>query len=1058
MKRTIVINMASLLLASASALAQTIGIHFTGDGGNGIGDNSGAASLAPTDVAGAPGFAQGNWNNCYQSGQTTSLTDSTGASQTLNVQWSAYGALTAGSSLNLGTPDGRLMGGMIETDWGFGPASTNYSGETSVGGLQGNQMPAVFLGGLQAWMVSQNAVGYNVVQYVEGYTGWWVESEHWIKSASGNALNNTMVVGPDITPHFYTLDVGQFGGTYGQAPLSATNVANPAAFVNYEVFPYLTNDVILACSSETASSWQTCMLMGLQIVPIYSNSTPLIISAPAFSPQNNVYAGSPVSLGVMASGFQLQYQWQTDGGSGGALTNLPNATNATLAIVPPELGVTYNVQYDVVIYNAFGASITSSIAPLTVNPAVPPSIVADTTPASYVGYVGGTVTFAVSLDGNTPMTNQWQLNNGAATINVGSKIISLTPSLTLTNLHLSDAGSYFVASTNAIGGITSTPATLTVLPAPGVPVPTDPYAYAVYTNHPIAYWRLNETADTSANTVEAYDSSGHNLDGIYQSRVADGNPGPQPSEFSGLEADNTCASFPGGANGAISLPALNLNTNTITITAWIYPTTTEPANAGILFFRTTLDAAGLNFLSSLDGNGDQELGYTWNNNGNTYGFQTGLYPPQNEWSFVALRITPTEATFYLCYADENSTNLLTTNSVIALTPESFTGGTILLGGDSQNTLRNYIGQMDEVAVFGRALSDDQIVSLYTAGQNVGSAPVILAQPTGVAGFPQALTLTADGTGAPYPAYQWQAGTGGVFHNLADGADFTGTATGNLQISRNELNSLDYQLVIANSYGSATSSVATVTLTPIPTNGIWTVNFSPIIPNNFAPSTNYQGYGIIGNGTYWNAFAPAGESASGYAEDGVTPSGITINVLGDGGNWFGFYPMDNPLLDPFCNYVTGVLFTNVPNGTYNLAIYSCNGWWHAVDSIFTVNGVSQALNNVQDSLFVAGDNTVVFENVAVTNGGLLVPVAPVDPASSTQTAFNGAQLQLVSLSDNPVTLTATPGAGGLTLSWTNYGVLLSATNIAGPWITVPGATSPFVVNPTKAAGFFRVLVH
>jgi len=1058
MKRKTLIKIAGVLLVSASAFGQTIGLHFTGDGGNGTGDNSGAASLATSDVAGAPGFAQDNWNNCFEYGQATNLIDSTGANQTINAQWGAYGALTAANSLALGTPDGRLMGGMIETDWGFGPADTNYSGAASIGGLQGNQMPAVFVGGLQAWMAAQNAVGYNVVQYVEGYTGWWVESEHWIKSASGNAVNNTMVVGTDITPHFYTSDTGQFGGTYTQVPLSATNVANPAAYANYEVFPYLTNDAILACSSETVSSWQTCMLMGLQIVPIYSNSVPLIIRAPAFSPQNNVYAGSPVTLGVVASGFQLQYQWQTDGGSGGSVTNLPNATNNTLAIVPPELGTTYTMQYDVVVYNAFGGSITSSVATLTVNPSVPPSVVSDTAPAGYVGYVGGTVTFNVSLDGNTPMTNQWQVNKGAGNINIGPQVISLTPSLTLTNLQLSDAGSYFVAATNAIGNIASTPATLTVLPAPGVPVSADPYAYAVYTNHPVAYWRLNETANTSAATVEAYDSSGNNLDGVYQSAVTDDNPGPQPLAYQGFENNNTCASFPGGANGAITLPSLNLNSDTVTITAWIYPTTTEPNNAGVLFFRTTLDAAGLNFLNTVDANGNQELGYTWNNNGSTYGFQTGLYPPQNEWSFVALRITPTGATLYLCYADGASTNLLTTNSAIALTPESFSGGTILLGGDSNSNQRNFVGQIDEVAVFDQALSDDQIVTLFTDGQNVGLPPTILSEPTGITAFPQALTLTANGTGAPYPTYQWQAGTGGVFHNLSDGANFTGTATGTLQISRNQLNTLDYQLVVANSFGSATSSVATVTLTPIPTNGIWSVNFSVLDPNNFAPSKNYQGYGIIGSGTYWNSFAPAGTSSAGYADDGVSPSGIRISVLGDGGSWFGFYPMDNALLDPFCNYATGVLFTNVPDGTYNLAVYSCNGWWHAVDSIFTVNGASQTLNNVQDTLFVAGDNTAVFDNVSITGGSLLVGVAPGDPTSSTQTAFNGAQLQAVSLSPTPVTLTTFASTNGLTLNWANYGALLSATNVAGPWTVVSGATSPFVVNPTNAANFFRVLVQ
>ena len=41
------------------------------------------------------------------------------------------------------------------------------------------------------------------------------------------------------------------------------------------------------------------------------------------------------------------------------------------------------------------------------------------------------------------------------------------------------------------------------------------------------------------------------------------------------------------------------------------------------------------------------MGYTWNNQGNTFGFISGLIPQSNVWSFVALVISPTNAIIYL---------------------------------------------------------------------------------------------------------------------------------------------------------------------------------------------------------------------------------------------------------------------------------------------------------------------------------------------------------------------------------------------------------------------------
>jgi len=54
---------------------------------------------------------------------------------------------------------------------------------------------------------------------------------------------------------------------------------------------------------------------------------------------------------------------------------------------------------------------------------------------------------------------------------------------------------------------------------------------------------------------------------------------------------------------------------------------------------------------------------------------------------------------------------------------------------------------------------------------------------------------------------------------------------------------------------------------------------------------------------------------------------------------------------------------------------------------------------------------------------------------------------------PVTFAQTPGPG-LTLTWT-YGILESADALAGPWTTVPGATSPYTPAKDSPQQFYRI---
>ena len=88
-----------------------------------------------------------------------------------------------------------------------------------------------------------------------------------------------------------------------------------------------------------------------------------------------------------------------------------------------------------------------------------------------------------------------------------------------------------------------------------------------------------------------------------------------------------------GVDDAVQLPGLDLQSNTVTVTAWIRREGAQPEWAGLFFSRAGGTTAGLNF-----GTG-QELRYHWD--GGMWGWDSGLVVPDATWTFVALVVEPT---------------------------------------------------------------------------------------------------------------------------------------------------------------------------------------------------------------------------------------------------------------------------------------------------------------------------------------------------------------------------------------------------------------------------------
>lgn len=185
--------------------------------------------------------------------------------------------------------------------------------------------------------------------------------------------------------------------------------------------------------------------------------------APAITGQPSaatVTEGQAASFTVAATGTApLSYQWYKDA------TPVSGGTQATLAFAAAQASDAGT--YKVAVSNSVG-SVESSAATLTVN--VPVTITVP--PAAQTVTVGQTATFSVTAAGTGPFTYQWQKDTADLPGQTGA-------TLSVINAQTTDAGNYRVVVTGAAGSVTSVAAMLTVNPAPGPSITTQPVSTTV---------------------------------------------------------------------------------------------------------------------------------------------------------------------------------------------------------------------------------------------------------------------------------------------------------------------------------------------------------------------------------------------------------------------------------------------------------------------------------------------------------------------------------------------------------------------------------------------------
>ncbi len=163
--------------------------------------------------------------------------------------------------------------------------------------------------------------------------------------------------------------------------------------------------------------------------------------------------------------------------------------------------------------------------------------------------------------------------------------------------------------------------------------------------------------------------------------------------------------FDGVDDYVLTSGSLGISTANATFAAWVKGRRTGDYSA-IVHSRDATYPVGMHYKAGTD-----QLGYTWNNNNaETWGWDSGLYIPQDIWSYVAITIEPTKATGYLC------TNGTCSSSENVITHASQTFNTAFsIGLDVANPVRLFQGVIDDVRIYERTLSSSEINQLYKMG-------------------------------------------------------------------------------------------------------------------------------------------------------------------------------------------------------------------------------------------------------------------------------------------------------------------------------------------------------
>ncbi|RME97702.1 MAG: LamG domain-containing protein, partial [Bacteroidetes bacterium] len=249
-------------------------------------------------------------------------------------------------------------------------------------------------------------------------------------------------------------------------------------------------------------------------------------------------------------------------------------------------------------------------------------------------------------------------------------------------------------SFDALESISLTPTDAGFVPA--LNSPTDAIIHLRVQNGEGDNWDTRAAARSESNGALTYDRAS-SIAGPIQLTLTNGAPPFDemvPQKYCEVETVAGKALYLNGAeNDRGEGSTLNLNTNTFTTSAWIKPSK-DHGIAGLLFWRGGSTTSGIHLTTG------NEVRYHWDGDKRTW--QSGAYAPVGEWTHVALVVEPNQATIYV-----NGVPYVNTASH----PVEAFDTPFLLGDDPCCGGRNFQGEVDEVCVWDRALTQIEIREL-----------------------------------------------------------------------------------------------------------------------------------------------------------------------------------------------------------------------------------------------------------------------------------------------------------------------------------------------------------
>ena len=139
----------------------------------------------------------------------------------------------------------------------------------------------------------------------------------------------------------------------------------------------------------------------------------------------------------------------------------------------------------------------------------------------------------------------------------------------------------------------------------------------------------------------------------------------------------------------------------ITINTWFYRNGNQPSQySGLVASRGGSGGNTTGLLLNIAGN--ESLGYNWNDQANTYSWNSGLVLTDQAWNFLSLIVAPTYAIGFL-------NGVTATNSV---THTFATNLRNLAIGKDYATERRVRGSIGSVSIYNRALSVEEVSQIY----------------------------------------------------------------------------------------------------------------------------------------------------------------------------------------------------------------------------------------------------------------------------------------------------------------------------------------------------------